>query len=84
MTLAPARRAGLAGRGRIAPGAAADLVAFDPAAVADRATFAEPFRYPDGVVAVVVNGRVALAGGTREDRGAGAGGALRPAPPAAG
>ena len=87
MTLAPARRAGLAGlagRGRIAPGAAADLVAFDPAAVADRATFADPFRHPDGVAAVVVNGRVALAGGAREDRGAGAGRALRPAPPAAG
>jgi N-acyl-D-amino-acid deacylase len=85
MTLRPAARAGLAGRGRLAPGAAGDAVVFDPAAVADRATFADPFRYPAGVAAVVVNGRVALEGGARTDAGRGgrAGRALRPRPAAA-
>ncbi len=85
MTLRPAARAGLAGRGRLAPGAAGDAVVFDPAAVADRATFADPFRYPVGIAAVVVNGRVALEGGARADAGRGgrAGRALRPRPAAA-
>jgi N-acyl-D-amino-acid deacylase len=85
MTLAPAARAGLADRGRLAPGLAADVVVFDPAAVADRATFADPFRYPVGIAAVVVNGRVALEGGARADAGPGgrAGRALRARPVAA-
>jgi N-acyl-D-amino-acid deacylase len=39
------------------PGAAADIVVFDPAGIADRATFAAPQRYPDGIRAVVVGGR---------------------------
>jgi N-acyl-D-aspartate/D-glutamate deacylase len=77
MTLAPARRARLAGRGHLAAGAAADLVLFDPAAVADRATFEAPYQYPAGVRLVAVNGRVALRDGARADRGAGAGRALR-------
>ncbi|HEU4629313.1 MAG TPA: D-aminoacylase [Gemmatimonadaceae bacterium] len=61
----PARRLRLADRGRIAPGLAADLVVFDPAAVTDRATFAEPFQYPTGISAVVVNGAIALRDGAR-------------------
>lgn len=78
MTLRPAARVGLAGRGRLAPGAAADVVVFDPAAVADAATFAEPYRYPVGIAAVVVNGRVALRQGERTDARGGRGGrALR-------
>jgi N-acyl-D-aspartate/D-glutamate deacylase len=77
MTLAPARRARLDGRGRLTPGAAADLVVFDPATVADRSTFEAPYQYAAGVRLVAVNGRVALRDGARADRGAGAGRALR-------
>ena len=62
-----ASRIGLADRGRIAPGAAADVVVFDPATVADRATFAEPFQYPVGIRLVVVNGAPALRDGLRMD-----------------
>ena len=62
-----ASRIGLADRGRITPGAAADVVVFDPATVADRATFAEPFQYPVGIRLVVVNGAPALRDGLRMD-----------------
>ncbi|MCA9736141.1 MAG: D-aminoacylase [Gemmatimonadota bacterium] len=58
MTGMPAARMGLTDRGRVAEGAYADLVLFDPAAVIDRATFEEPHQYPDGIRMVVVNGRV--------------------------
>jgi N-acyl-D-aspartate/D-glutamate deacylase len=63
MTSIAADRFGLEGRGRIAEGAFADLVLFDPDRISDEATFAEPHRFPVGVDAVVVNGGLAWAGG---------------------
>ncbi|HEU5218752.1 MAG TPA: amidohydrolase family protein, partial [Gemmatimonadales bacterium] len=66
-----ARRLRLAGRGKIAVGAAADLVVFDPATVMDRATFEDPFQYPAGIPTVVVNGVIALRDGERGEKGAG-------------
>jgi N-acyl-D-amino-acid deacylase len=62
MTALPARRFGLAGRGTIEPGALADLVLFDPARIADRATYERPHAFADGVDVVVVNGQVAWDG----------------------
>ncbi len=56
MTLLPASRLGLTHRGRIAPGMWADLVVFDPATVADTATFQAPHSYAVGIPHVVVNG----------------------------
>jgi N-acyl-D-aspartate/D-glutamate deacylase len=50
-------------RGSIRTGLAADLVIFDPATVADRATFTDPFQYPIGIDTVIVNGRVVLDNG---------------------
>ena len=50
-------------RGLINTGLAADLVIFDPATVADRATFTDPFQYPVGIPTVIVNGRVVLDNG---------------------
>lgn len=61
MTLLPATILGLADRGRLEVGAAADLVVFDPATVRDRATFAEPTLHPEGIRLVLVNGRIAVA-----------------------
>ncbi|HYD51733.1 MAG TPA: D-aminoacylase, partial [Gemmatimonadaceae bacterium] len=55
-------------------GVAADVVAFDPVAVQDRATFADPFQYPVGIEYVVVNGALALEKG---ERGAATGTGLR-------
>jgi N-acyl-D-amino-acid deacylase len=53
----------ITGRGLIREGLAADLVIFDPATVADRATFTDPFQYPVGISTVIVNGRVVLDNG---------------------
>ena len=55
-------------RGTVAVGQAADIVVFNPSTVADRATFAEPFQYPAGIKAVLVNGSVALLDGARGDQ----------------
>lgn len=56
MTGLPAARLGLARRGRLLPGYAADIVCFDAGAIADRATFEEPRRNATGVRHLLVNG----------------------------
>ena len=56
MTSLAARRLGLADRGLIAPGMAADLVLFDPDEVRDVARFGDPMRYAEGMDFVFVNG----------------------------
>jgi N-acyl-D-amino-acid deacylase len=78
MTAMPATKLRLADRGVIRTGAFADLVAFDPATVADRATFEKPHQYPVGIPWVIVNGELVLRDG--EATGARAGRVLRPPP----
>lgn len=56
MTGMPARRLGLPDRGRIEPGFHADVMVFDPAAIADRATALQPHLRPAGIAHVLVNG----------------------------
>jgi N-acyl-D-aspartate/D-glutamate deacylase len=63
MTSLPADLFGLAGRGRIALGAHADLVVFDPQTIVDRATYERPFQTPDGIRHVYVNGTPVLHAG---------------------
>jgi len=60
MTTLPASILGLSDRGAIKEGQWADLVLFDPATVADKATFEDPFQYPVGIDTVLVNGTVVL------------------------
>jgi N-acyl-D-amino-acid deacylase len=60
MTSFPAQRMGLADRGVLRPGLKADVVVFNPATIIDKATFEKPHQYAEGVVAVVVNGRLTL------------------------
>ena len=62
-TTLPARWFGLKGRGSLAPGAFADIVVFDPATYAARATYEQPTLPASGVRAVIVNGRLAVDGG---------------------
>jgi N-acyl-D-aspartate/D-glutamate deacylase len=64
MTQVPASRVGLTERGVLAPGMAADLVLFDPATIANRATETDPAVLPSGIHRVMVNGQWALADGT--------------------
>jgi len=52
----PATNLGLNHRGFIKEGMSADLVVFDPATIADRATFEEPHQYAVGMKHVFVNG----------------------------
>lgn len=60
MTSFPARRVGLTDRGLIRVGMAADLVLFDSGSVLDRASFLEPITPPEGIVWVIVNGRIVV------------------------
>lgn len=56
MTSLPAEHFRFDGRGTIKPGSAADIVVFNPATVADTATFEKPHGFATGIEWVLVNG----------------------------
>jgi N-acyl-D-aspartate/D-glutamate deacylase len=60
MTSLNATKLGIVDRGLLRPGNFADLTLFDPDRVLDRATYADPFRYGEGIEYVIVNGQVVL------------------------
>ena len=60
MSSFPAQRLGLSDRGVLRTGLKADLAIFDPARVADTATFEKPHSYAAGVSMVIVNGEIAF------------------------
>ena len=73
MTLMPARRLEkrvpkMRNKGRIRPGADADIVVFDPQTVIDRGTYSDPAQSPEGIRYVIVNGRLVLDDGRLDDR----------------
>jgi N-acyl-D-amino-acid deacylase len=71
MTSLPADTFGIANRGKLAPGCWADVVIFDPAGIKDQATYESPFRAPDGIAYVLVNGKISLDHGSSESLTAG-------------
>src|SRR5436190_1453124 len=68
MTTLAARNVGITDRGRILPGQAADLVLFDPATVADRATLQQPHAVSAGINTVWVNGEIVFENGRTTGR----------------
>ncbi|HEX8620364.1 MAG TPA: amidohydrolase family protein [Allosphingosinicella sp.] len=71
---------GIEGRGRLKPGAFADVVVFDPRRYAARATYEQPTLTATGVRVVVVNGVLAVDGGAVTGRAAGRALPHRPTP----
>lgn len=59
----PAETLGFKDRGQIKQGYAADLVVFDPAKIADKATYTQPHQYAEGIRYVLVNGKPEVAQG---------------------
>ena len=56
LTSFPVDNLGIEDRGRLAAGAFADVVIFDPATIADHATYDKPMQFATGVAQVFVNG----------------------------
>jgi N-acyl-D-aspartate/D-glutamate deacylase len=75
MTSLNAAKLGIPDRGLLRAGNFADVTLFDPEKVIDRATYTEPFHYPEGIEYVIVNGQVVLEHG--KHTGARPGRALR-------
>ena len=63
MSRLPAQRIGLDSRGRIEPGAIADIAVLDADVVIDKATFENPHQYAEGAVHVFVAGQAVLEAG---------------------
>lgn len=60
MTKLPAISFGLKNRGILKEGYKADITIFDPLTVTDRATFEVPHQYPEGILYVIINGKLAV------------------------
>jgi N-acyl-D-amino-acid deacylase len=71
----PADNLSLTDRGRLRPGAFADVVVFDPNTFRDHATYKDPHQLATGVSYVVVNGQMAIKDG--EATGAASGRVVR-------
>jgi len=63
MTSLPTQKLGLRDRGLLREGMWADIVVFDLERIADKATYLQPYQYPDGIEYVLVNGVVVIENG---------------------
>jgi N-acyl-D-aspartate/D-glutamate deacylase len=71
LTAVSATRLSLGDRGVLREGALADIVVFDPATVADIASYEQPSLHPLGIDDVIVNGRIAVRDGVETGTRAG-------------
>ncbi len=71
MTYLPAQKLGIKDRGIIKEGAYADITIFNPEKVIDKATYDDPFQYPEGIEYVILNGNIILESGEYIDKRAG-------------
>jgi N-acyl-D-amino-acid deacylase len=55
-----ASRFRIAGRGMLREGLWADVLVFDPRGIVELAAFDDPYKFPTGIDAVIVNGRIAM------------------------
>jgi N-acyl-D-amino-acid deacylase len=62
MSAMTARRLGLKDTGLLRKGFKADAVLFDPLTFGDTATYEHPRRFPQGLLATIVNGEVVIDG----------------------
>ena len=60
MTSFPAQRLGLQDRGLIKEKMWADLVLFNPDTIIDKATYDDPYQFPEGIPFVIVNGIIVV------------------------
>jgi N-acyl-D-amino-acid deacylase len=67
MTGGAAAALGMADRGTLREGSAADVVLFDAEAILDRSTYDDPHQYPAGIETVIVNGEVVIDRGEHTD-----------------
>ena len=64
ITSYPARVFNLGKRGYISPDYIADLVVFDPETVVDKSTYEKPRQFPEGIIHVIVSGKITVRNGT--------------------
>ncbi len=67
MTSMPADKLGFKDRGRLREDCRADVVVFDPETIADKATYVEPWQYPEGIVNVLVGGVPVISNGSQTE-----------------
>ena len=60
MSYLPASKLGLSKRGELKSGNFADIVVFDFEQISDKASYENPFCYPDGIHYVIVNGQITV------------------------
>ena len=60
ISLKPAEKIGLKNRGKLVKGYYADIVIFDPNKIGTEANLNNPYRYPQGIKWVLVNGNIAV------------------------
>lgn len=68
VTAFPAQRFRMHEQGVIEVGKKADLVIFDPDTISERATYAHPRVYPEGISAVIVAGKPVILHGQQQDQ----------------